>query len=550
MIRMKKGIKTISDTNGKEIINCIPKILAVVNVFTIPELEPTPHLRMVLVFPSGKVSKEFMVPLFSLDTVNLTEYDLRVRYNPDASQSKAKRYIADYVRSALPKASVKKLYRINQLGAHEVEGEIVFNTGKGLVRPLAGAKTDINIEVVATCYSFDIDSDISEEEAAAGMLELVALSPNAGRVILAQNLLYLKRNIYADIWKSPCCIVFLHGPTGTQKTTISQFLSQLHNRSKGIESPIRLNASVPAAVKVLYQKSDCVIVLDDFFQSESSSVNQQQIKTMFEIIRMIADGVEPARVRGNEVAKAPPTCGVLLTGEYVVGTGSDAARFLPVEMTPPDGKRLRKFQDKPLIVSTFYHFFVQWFIERYDDIKVWLREWLDCYHKSDFGVHDRLREAHFFLGTAYCILLQYLHEKGYIAREDAERLHQSFQSLLTDLVKAQNLRVEQGSQSEPARVDLLTRIRTMYQNNELNLANTAHQFTEAHDGCIHNGYLCLHGDAFRNRVCKPASITDFNDILDVWEAQGISKRDKGKRTMQIFATGGRRFYAIKLDVVL
>jgi hypothetical protein len=238
--------------------------------------------------------------------------------------------------------------------------------------------------------------------------------------------------------------VFLHGLTGTKKTTLAAFITQIYNRAKGIMSPVRLNASLPAAVAVLYEKADCAVVLDDLFPTDDKERRRQQEDTLIEVIRIIGDGIEPARMRGYTVAKKPPTCGVVFTGEYLIGVGSDAARLLPVEMTPPDGERLKWFQDRPLLVSTFYHGFIQWFVDNFNEIVNLLKAWRKAYQDVTFGVHDRLQETHFFMNTAYAMLLQYVHDKGLLSDQDAQSLHRSFWRLLTDLVRAQDLRVNQG----------------------------------------------------------------------------------------------------------
>ena len=544
----------IHETDGDELSNPIcnfrPVVSSIVDVLTVPYAEPTPHVTMILTFPTGEPSNEFTIPLSELDNTKWLNVDKRCRFHRDVSAPKGRRYVADIVRGQLSDVETVKQYLIGKLGAVEVEGHIMFCTGEGLIRPSASTSTKFEVKTDSLPYTLDVDPNISEAEAASGMMELISLSPNPNRVIVSQKLLYIKRKVYEDAWRSPRCIVYLWGLTGTQKTTMAAFLTQMYNRSKGIASLSRFNSTVAAAVKIIYQKSDCVEVIDDMYKSEASDTNHQQIETFFEIVRIIGDGIEPARVRGKQVANDPPTCGILFTGEYVLGSGSDASRFVPVEMTQPDSRRLKHFQDQPLIVSNFYHHYITWYVENYDNIKEWLKEWWGCYLESDLGVHDRLREAHFSLNSSYTMLLQYLYDKGFITEEDAKKLHLSFQDLLTSLVQAQEIRVKQDRHLDPAQVDPLAHIRTMYKGGSLHIAETAKHFREGvHDGVIHDNHLCLYGDSFRDKVCKSISITNHNDALDILKAQGVLKEGHDKRTIQIFATGGKRFYAIRLDAL-
>jgi hypothetical protein len=341
----------------------------------------------------------------------------------------------------------------------------------------------------------DIDATLTEAEALAGMLKLVSLCPNAGRIILAHTLLYIMRSAYVDVGKSPCVSVFLHGESNCKKTSFSALMTQLHNLGDEIKPLQRLDASISAAVKIISEKSDCVVVLDDLFPADSKQIRQNQEEVLFEITRIIGDGIEPARIRGGKLAKTSPTCGVLFTGEYLIGTGSTAARLLPVEMTPPDQESLRKFQEQPLIVSTFFRFFIEWFISNYDWIHDQLNRSVNTYLKKRIVAHDRLNETHFFLNTAYVMLMNYCHVKGFLSQEEIKSMHHSFWYLLTDLVREQQERVTKGTSGKAKDFDFLARIRTLYKASEFHLAEDAARFKSGqYDGMIHNGCLCLRPD--------------------------------------------------------
>lgn len=541
---------TTGGENGKGICNFKPEVIELVDIYADATTEPVTYVMMRLVFSDGTQGEAFSVPLSGLDSEKWLNRNKRCRFNPDVAEIKAGRYIADEVRQFLPHVETKKLYRLNQLGVHVIDGEPIFNTGKVLIRPITNHRAEIEVQSEPSHFSMDIDSDLSEFDATDGMLELVSLSPNVGRVILAQVLLYIMRRVYEDVWKSPCCIVYLYGESGIQKTTYSTFLTQMYNRGSGITSPARLNASIPAAVEIIYEKADCVEPLDDLFPSESKGIRRSQEETLIEITRIIGDGIEPARMRGKSVAKKPPKCGVMFTGEYLIGTGSNAARLLPIEAIRLDNLQLKHFQDNPLIVSTFYYNFIQWFIDNYYDIRDLLKEWRNAYQKAELKVHDRLKESHFFLGTAYTILLQYLHGKSFISKQDAERLHRSFQDLLTGLTKAQQLRVVEGKLINTDSNDILSCIRSMFKNNQLRLADTAKQFNpKEHDGVIYDGCLCLYGKVFRDKICPSASAVSCKDAVATLEVKGALVRGTDKCTKQISTTGNKRFYFIKLEAL-
>jgi hypothetical protein len=338
----------------------------------------------------------------------------------------------------------------------------------------------------------------------------------------------------------------VYDKTGSQKTTYVAFLTQIHNRSQGIANPHRLDSSIPKAEALLYEKSDCVIILDDLFPVKFHDTKNQQEKTFLEITRIIADGVSRGR-KGNKISGKPLGCGVVFTGEYLIGTGSDAARLLPIRLaTIIDDVKLRECQDKPLAVSTFFHFFIKWYIDNYYEILSLLKNWWNMYITIDIGVHKRLRETHFFLNTAYKLFLRYCLEKGFTSPNEEQRHYSSFRNLLTNLIKEQDNRVRQGNYNESDAVDYLELVRTLHNGRAFYLAKSGKQFDsepEKYDGLIHDGLLCLRGEKLLEKIRRTAPYATLNDVKFALRSGGalwLDGEGKNKKVNQ------RRFIGIRL----
>ena len=261
----------------------------------------------------------------------------------------------------------------------------------------------------------DIDPALDEQKALRETLKAVGLSPSAGRVIFSHLLLYIMREIFTKAYKAPCCSVFLYGRSGSFKTSYAALLTQLHERSQGILSPQRLNASTAMAEVLLYEKSNCTIVLDDLFPTSDQTIRRHQEKTLLEITRIVADGISRGRV-GSPLSGKPPTCGVVFTGEYIIGVGSTAARLLPVQITPIDSAILHECQERPLVLPTFVNFFVKWCGDHCEEIKCQIQAWRAQHATIKLGVHPRLSETHFFLCSAYRVFLWYCVMGGFAPR--------------------------------------------------------------------------------------------------------------------------------------
>jgi len=216
----------------KPICNFVPVVCAVDNVHRPDtEFKPDTQIRLHLFFEDGSTSDELNIPLSTLSRFEWTN-DPRCRYNPEIPTTKAKRYLEDVVRSAMLNIPPKTVYRLSRLGTHIINGEPVFNTGADIIRPATGEEQRPVIQSDPGPYSMDIDPNLPEDEAAAEMFELMSLSVDVGRVVVAHVLLYLMYPVYTEVGKAPCCIPFIFGGTGTQKTALVAFLTQLHNRRK------------------------------------------------------------------------------------------------------------------------------------------------------------------------------------------------------------------------------------------------------------------------------------------------------------------------------
>jgi hypothetical protein len=342
--------------------------------------------------------------------------------------------------------------------------------------------------------------------------------------------------------------VFIYGPTGNKKTTYAAHQTQLYNRDKLVESPVRLNASIAAAVTLLYEKSDCVIVLDDLFPAQSSKIQQQQEETLFEITRIVADGTPPARMKGSKVAKAPPRCGILFTGEYYIGTGSDAARLLPVKMTAPiDNGKMTACQQEPLILSTFYHYFITWYITKFDTICGLFKDWLTKYRNTKSNIHPRLEETQFCLEAAFKLFLTYRKEKNFISQETAVDQYNLFYNQLRAIVREQNARVNHGKGGEFRQVDYLQVIRTLYHEGRFRLVGSAKDFESKEcDGIIHKDHIYFREKKLMARIKTIEPSAEFIDVVNDLKVQQALKPGKDSNSRKI--NGSKlRFYVIKLD---
>ena len=540
--------KGMYDAHGKLLCNFKPCVKSICEIYLSDGSKSTLLVDIQIDFENGQSSKPFSVSQSELRSIDWEETDYRCRFQPGISRKTAKDYLADHIRQQLPNAPKHRIYQLDRTGVHKIEGEYVFCVGRNVIWPSISQPNRPEIMLGGIDRNLDVDPNLSEREAASEMLNLLSLSPRPAQVIMAQIILYFLYQAYADAGKEPHVCVFLYGRSGTQKTTLASFLTQLYDRSHGIHSPQRLVATPAAAAQLMSDICNEIVIFDDLCPADSSNIRRQQEETLIEIARYIGDGTIPARIRGNKVLERTPGCGVLFTGEYLIGKGSDAARLLPVKMEQPDGRKLKFYQDHPLMLSTFYYYFISWFISNYDEIVSVLRDGLDYYRTINLGVHSRLQETYFFLDTAYQVLLQYCCERDVFDKNEYTQLTCSFQRLLLDLVKQQNQRVGMGMCNQSGKVNYRDRVASLYEKGQFKIAENKDVFdVQGHDGLYHGeGLLYMR----RERLSMYFPDEDIDDVVKELEKSGVLVKGIISRTKQISGLRGMRFYVLKLNQLL
>lgn len=498
-------------------------------------------------FKDGFESEQpITLPLQNIKKTDWFILDQRCIVDPDCTS--AGKYLAAIIQYVVSSAPVKEEYHISRLGTHIVKGEPMFCAGDRLIRsPGADKETAIRLKSLSSRLVIDTGR-YSERQAATEMMKLIFLSPDVGRMVFTHMLVGLMRSLYVAAGIPPCCLLFIVGGSGYGKTTYANFITYLYDRDNGINTPPQLNASFAAAKEILSSNTDCVVILDDLFPADSGKL-KRELEDMFErLVRFVGNQNSPARMKGKKISEKSPRCNAITIGEYEIGSGSEAARCLIIKMDAPViNEKLQTFQAEPLLVSTFYYYFINWYIANYDEILDMLKKWLsDFRSKVKLGVHARLQETYFVFDSAYRLFLHYCVEKSFVTPEKAQLQCCSYRDLLISLVKAQDERVKQSSASSAKNVDYLGLISALYYNKDLHLAVNISHLKEKHDGLIYNSCLCLRGTKLMEKVHKFVPKASIYRVIDSLLAQGALKIGTDKRSIQISGGHGKRFYAIQL----
>ncbi|MCI9626461.1 MAG: hypothetical protein HFI90_06725 [Clostridia bacterium] len=497
------------------------------------------QLSIKLQFVDKKISPTYFLKMSELEKLDWFSLNQKCRINPDCT--KAVLYLADIMRSQIASLADPPVRFCNRPGIHIVDEQAVFCTGNKIY----DKNLHNNVELALMPISLDIDENLSEFEAAKKMFGLVNLSPTVGRMLLAQNLLGIMRHVFLQSGITPSSVLFVVGKSGLGKTTYTSFLSQLYNRKKGIVPPAQLTSSFSAIQSILSDPmhQDSTVVFDDMFPTNSGEIRRNFEKTFSKLVRFIGNQNSPALMNGKMVAEREPSCGVIIVGEYPQGLGSDAARCLIVEMRECVlNEKLCQYQREPLVVSTFYHFFIGWYVSNYDKIGKLLKEWLYSFRTNNhLDVNSHLSDAFFCFVSAFKLFLLFCLEKSFASEENAKKQYLSFHDSLIRLVKKQNLRTEQGIRKDS--VDIFQLICRWYQNKDFDLAKDCKHLKNK-DGFKYKGLFCIKPAKLLEKIQQVVPGITIVEVSRALREKSALKLDcEGKN----YKVGNERFYGIYIE---
>ena len=326
---------------------------------------------------------------------------------------------------------------------------------------------------------------------------------------------------------------------------------------KVILSLCRFNSTQRFIEDIISAHDECTVVIDDLHTAAAKSIKRNNEITAEEILRRISDDTGRGHKEGDLAIQKKFGGNVVFIGEYIIGRESTMPRALVVNLTKKiDGVVLDKYQRRqPLLLSTFYYYFLQWYVNHFKEICEWIDERLTEFRKTTVNspIHGRLLDTLFYLQTSYMIFLEFCKMSGFISEEDALDEYDSFGNQLIKLILKQQDLFE-SNEPKSGHVNYLKIIRKLYKKGKFRLADDAASFRpEKHDGLIYYDCLCLRRKSLEKRLHKVSTDIKVNDVIKVLNDKHALKLVEDKRTVKIStldeSVGAIRFYAIWLHML-
>lgn len=408
---------------------------------------------------------------------------------------------------------------------------------------------------------FFCEPGISPAEAFKNALRLADVGNWAVTVPLLLNaLLGPLFSLFKDAGVSPGFVVFLHGVSGSLKSSLAKVLYNCFKNTR-----FNTFRDTAAAIDVsIGEHRDQMLLVDDFQPAVSAADGSAMRKTLEHLIRLFGDeiGKKRSNSRANATygSRAHGSC--LITGESLAGSYSSLLRCVQVHIARGDidGEKLRVYQDNPALWGSNYAPMLAWVGKNWEQLKGRVARTFHQKRAELAAVTKELRliDAGSVLITVADVFLEYGLACGGLDYNTRVIYMDQWTAIIAELI--------QVSDNTASGEDVVNIVQSALANAQLTgalkIAPSMEDFVVGEDGFLAGGKLWLDRSAFHRafaQYCRNLQITcvQGDAVLAELCAKGLLVRDEEtgknsylKRSGVIPALGKRlRMLAFELAVL-
>ena len=516
-------------------------------------------------FLLGIIHDGILVALLPVKTANVEKmiwFDISPYCIISPDFPKAEKYLAHIIRYMLNNENLKTVQyqQIDTVGWHKIkifDRDNIYGCydGEQLILPQA-IEEDMRERIRPKESDWVLKSDkerYTEQESVAGVIKVLSLNRSAGLPIFAFILAALLKSIFRECGIILKFVLYVCGLKDRLKTAYTSVLYPITRRIDGKSKPlIQFNSSTYSIDNLLNDYPDFPIILDNVYMSEDNDINRRIKKTFEEAAQSMGDDAGKSKA-GKEYN---PSASIIAIGENDgLGNPSTIARYFTIpfgdDLRNPDKQAiLHKYQNDPLIISTFYSYFLQWVTNNIDDIKAGITSLLTDFREisNSVNISPKLRERYFILLTSYMLFLKYCKSKDFFTNVEIKQLKKSFSDLLIRLCNRHNETIIEKEASEKNNEDygdFLRLIKYWYRNDEFDVADSEDdKDLKNKEALIYDGCLCLRTKPLMEKINKSFPKAKLNHVIALLVTKKVLKSDSDRNTAKI---KGIRFLKIPLD---
>ncbi|WP_342476581.1 hypothetical protein NYE24_21195 [Paenibacillus sp. FSL H7-0350] len=392
------------------------------------------------------------------------------------------------------------------LGWVKVGGTFRYLHAEGAV----GA-TDVKVEIDPRLRNYNLPKSSGDrKEAMKASLGLLNIAPHRvtlpmwGLTFLSPMCEWLR-----TVGLEPKFLMWLHGYTGTRKTTLAKLFS-CHFGDLLERPPASFKDTANSVEKRGFDVKDSLLLIDDYHPTSSPREAKSMTQLAQQILRAYGDRVGRGRMRQDTSLRPdyPPRGMAIVTAEDVLDGGSSIARLFPVELRQGDldlDKLTTAQQQSPLLSQAMVGY-LEWLGQAMSESDDRLREifFKRRNEASRLHVHGRLVEAAAWLHLGLQLGLDYAESVGAI---EPEQKHELLEEAWEGFVGTASEQGEQVAEVKATKrfVDIVSELlanRTIYTETTQPLSQGDIPKSGTHVGWHDSNYYYFLPDVLYNAVCR------------------------------------------------
>ena len=401
-----------------------------------------------------------------------------------------------YIRKQAQTAKVHEKFYVDHIGDFVFENKHYYCMGNVILPDNAENRRKFYISRdVKNKFRLDIDTSISEPEAWKSAMDFFNIREKQTDIMTVYSCMGLMRSFFRTTNSIPCFSLMIAGDSQTGKTTASEYISSLYNRSKGLKNgTVRTDSSKNYVERMLTDFHDVCIIYDDI---NRDPVNKRKIEERVSgILREIADFTGRHTMQNDVALNAQP----IFTCEYIMQNFSDIGRVLLVIVNKPiDSQQLSRCQKQSLAIPAFYKNFISWLYRNFDRERKCLEEDFNKFRESDvsFTEYRRLNDVVFFMNKTYSLVLKYAVDRKIIGAEEAFRKMESFNQVIQNCVRTQAEELNKiKANTFRQNIDIAQALNILLTEKKI-LIGSKDCFIKKHDN---NDYLYIRADTLTSEI--------------------------------------------------
>ncbi|UGB30581.1 bifunctional DNA primase/polymerase [Metabacillus sp. B2-18] len=348
--------------------------------------------------------------------------------------------------------SIEKQHIFTHIGWRQLEnGKWVYLHANGCI----GAE-HISIEVEKELDRYVLPNEVRNPiNAAKASLRLLKVAPKHITIpLLAVVYLSPLVEAFKQGGNEPNFVVWLHGTTGSRKTTLGQLFLSHFGKFVSKNPPASFKDTANAIERKAFSTKDTLILIDDFHPEASRYESQKMAQIAQRVLRMYGDRIGRGRLTSSIQFQKnyAPRGMAIVTGEDVPKGESSVARFIEAELQKNDVnlEELTKMQKFAPYLAEAMVGYIKWLTPQMDDLPALLEERFhnkrETFQKS--AAHGRLGESAAWLIVAFDMMLSYMESIDAIKEDMAYQLLDAAEKVLIQTIQKQNSLVNQEKPEE------------------------------------------------------------------------------------------------------